>query len=116
MEEFAIVRVVAALLLILGLILACGFIAKRLGIAGSQGKNARMRVSSRIPLGPKSHVIVLDTEDSRLILGVTSSSINVLQTLPPVPNELGPANAGAMPPKQNFAQLLNSALGRGSQA
>lgn len=82
MGEVAILRVIGALALVLLLVLLCGWLAKRSGLSGAAGKASLLRISSRMSLGARSSIVIVDVPQARLVLGVTPNSINLLHTLP----------------------------------
>jgi flagellar protein FliO/FliZ len=81
MDEFSILRVFVALLLVLGLIALSGWLTKRSGLSGKLSKQSQLRVVSKQPLGPKSSLIVVDVPGAQLVLGVTPTNINLLHTI-----------------------------------
>lgn len=105
MTEFGIVRVVAGLIIVVALILICGWLAKRSGFAGSSGHGVPLRLLARQSLGGRSSIVVLQVEKERLVLGITPNSIQTLATLPEAENEL-PSQAPQAPPVP-FAQIFN---------
>lgn len=81
MTEAAVIRVLASLALIIVVILALAWLARRSGWL--QGKSQhRVRVISSQRLGARSHIAIVQVDDTELVLGVTPAQINVLHKIP----------------------------------
>lgn len=80
-----LLQVSGALFGIIAFILIAAWLAKRFGVAGKTASTRGLKVSASTTLGPRERVVIVDVEDARLVLGVTSSTINVLHKLPPAP-------------------------------
>lgn len=81
MTEAALLRIVGSLTLVVIAILVMAWIARRTGLA--QGKTHRsLKIISSQRLGTRSHITIVQIEDTHLVLGVTPTQINVLHTLP----------------------------------
>lgn len=80
-----LVQVSGALLGIIALILAAAWLAKRMGFGGKTASARGLKVSASTTVGPRERVIIVDVDDARLVLGVTTSQISLLHTLPPAP-------------------------------
>ena len=110
MTEESVLRLIISLIFIVGLILACAWIARRAGWAQTGGHRA-VKVLGTQSLGARAHVAVVEIEDARLVLGVTASQITLLHTL-------GPSAPGAMADPQaatdtpSFAAALGKVLKR----
>jgi flagellar protein FliO/FliZ len=97
---------VLALVMVVGLILALGWIAKRLpGFRGASG-NGALRVVSQLTLGPRERVVVVAVGDTQLLIGVGAGGLRTLHTL----QEPLPVAAPAATPA--FAQLLAQHFGK----
>jgi len=102
-------QVSSVLAVIVLLILACGWIAKRLGFAPKAVSGQALKVSASVQVGRQERVVIVDTADARLVLGVTAQQITHLHSLPPVaPEALAPHAA----PAQDFRQLLHTLVKR----
>ncbi|HKS35513.1 MAG TPA: flagellar biosynthetic protein FliO [Enterobacteriaceae bacterium] len=107
-----LVQVSSALFGIILLILAAAWLAKRLGM-GVKGASTRgLKVSAATSLGPRERVVIVDVEDARLVLGVTSAQITLLHTLPPAPPQSGEPKAAA----SDFPSLMKSILKRSGRS
>lgn len=97
---------VFALLLIVGLILALGWLAKRMPGARAGGAKGALRVVASVPLGQRERAVVVDVAGTQLLLGVGPGGTRTLHTLAaPLPEDAAP------PP---FAQLLAQHFGKKS--
>ncbi|HAT8031701.1 TPA: flagellar type III secretion system protein FliO [Citrobacter rodentium] len=107
-----LMQVSGALAGIIILILAAGWLIKRLGFAPKSGSARGLKVSASTSLGPRERVVIVDVEDARLVLGVTASQIAVLHTLPPNPA----APAETPPAPANFQAMLANLLKRSGRS
>ncbi|RPE03246.1 flagellar biosynthetic protein FliO [Candidatus Pantoea deserta] len=102
-------QVSSVLAVIVLLILACAWLARRLGFAPKTGGSQALKVSASVQVGQRERVVIVDTAEARLVLGVTAAQITHLHTLPPVaPDERAPAPAAP----QDFRQLLQNLVKR----
>ncbi len=99
------------LMLVVGLILALAWFAKRFG--GVQFRHhGSLKLLSALPLGNREKVVLMQAGDKYLLLGVTPSQINTLHVFDELPQEICAsankqtlANAGT-----GFQQLLRFAM------
>ncbi len=101
----AIVKMLAALSLVLGLVLGLYWLARRFlpGPAAS-GPSAGLRMVGRLNLAPRKWVTLVEVGGKVLVLGVAEQSISLLASLEA--NE--PASPAARP-RPGFAGLLKKA-------
>ncbi|NLC37122.1 MAG: flagellar biosynthetic protein FliO [Alcaligenaceae bacterium] len=104
MSEADVLRVIVTLVFILMVILAGAWAVRRSGLGRSSGNNALRLVASQ-SLGNRAWVAIVEVEDARLVLGVTSQQINLLHTLPP-------GAAGPDPGPANHSPGFTAALAR----
>jgi flagellar protein FliO/FliZ len=103
-------QVTFALLLVLAAVFAVAVLVKRLRAVTGAGANG-IEVLAQVSLGSKERAVIVRVGDARLLLGVASGQVSLLQALPEA------ANAG-LPPSTNsnqrpsFAALLKKSLGR----
>ena len=90
-----------SLLLVLGLIVGLGWVAKRMRLPFNGHGN--MRVEHPQALGQRERLMVVNVEGQRLLLGVTPQSISLLK-------ELGDAPENHANPPSGFQQQLNALL------
>lgn len=100
MNEADLLRLFLGLVLVVGLILAIGWLARRSGLQGRiQGG---MRVVDTLTLGPRQRIVMVEVEKTWLVVGVTAGQMNVLHTLP----------AGDTLPSQPTASAFAGKLGQ----
>ncbi len=96
---------VLALVLVVGLIVALGWFARRMpGIGGAS--NPALRVLGSLSLGPRERVVVVAVGDTQLLVGTGATGTRVLHTLDtplPVPEAK---------PTPVFAQVLAQQFGK----
>ncbi|QDY42296.1 flagellar biosynthetic protein FliO [Candidatus Pantoea soli] len=102
-------QVSSVLAVIVLLILACGWIARRLGFAPKAVSGQALKVSASVQVGRQERVVIVDTADARLVLGVTAQQITHLHSLPPVSPE---EQASQQAAPADFRQLLNTLVKR----
>jgi len=74
-----ILRMLSALFLVVGLVYACVYLARKTIWKGlSTGQDVRIRVLGRHALGPKRSLLVVEVGGRRMLLGVTSDRISLL--------------------------------------
>jgi flagellar protein FliO/FliZ len=81
MADAASLRLFVGLIVVIGAIMACGWLARRMGFAG-RPQGARMRIVDSLNLGPRQRIVLVEVQDSWLVVGVTAGQMNVLHTLP----------------------------------
>ena len=82
MTDAAVLRLLASLVFIVGLILACGWLMRRAGWLRA-GNGQAIKVLSSQNLGSRAYVAMVEVDDARLVLGVTANQVSLLHTLPP---------------------------------
>ena len=105
----AVSQVGTMLAVIVLLILACGWLAKRMGFAPKTVNAQALKVSASVQVGRQERVVIVETADARLVLGVTAQQITHLYSLPPLPPEEHPQ---AQPVPQDFRQILHNLVKR----
>lgn len=78
--SLAILNMVAALALVLGIMLLLFWVAKRFLPTGFTGGSGKMRVIGRLPLGPRKFLALVKVGGKVLVLGVSPDKINLLTT------------------------------------
>ncbi len=101
MPDASLTRMIIGLLLVLAAILAAGWLARRAGL-GRRASGPLLRQIASQSLGPRQRVVIVEVEQTWLVLGVTPGQITTLHTLP----------AGQAPEPAAFAQVLGQALKR----
>ena len=83
-------RVVVALLIVIGAVIVAGRIARRLrGFGG--GGTAGLEVIGQLPVGPRERAVLIRVGEHQLLLGVAPGQVRTLHVL----EDLTPARAGA---------------------
>lgn len=103
------------LLLVVGLILGCAWFARRFGVNRSASRPGLVKFVSSTALSQKERVMVVQIEDTWLVLGVAPGSVNHLHTLPA--RETAQASSAAVGPNASqfavdFRQRLSEKLGK----
>lgn len=107
------------MLMVLGLIFACAWLARRFGLQRFGGSGQVVKVVSNASIGQRERVVVVEVAGTWLVLGVTSNQINTLHSLPAqaVAGTPAAADAGARSPVGLFARKLRESLtGKASPA
>ncbi|HEY0294247.1 MAG TPA: flagellar biosynthetic protein FliO [Bordetella sp.] len=107
MMQDAVLRVTIVLVLVVAVILAMAWLARRAGFIPRQDASS-LRMVSRLSLGPRQHVAVIQVQDTWLVLGLTPTSITALHTLPAQAAPAAPEPATG----EAFAQTLAAKLGK----
>ncbi len=69
------------LALVVGLILLCGWAARRFGLQ-QVGGGRQLKVVSSVSVGQRERVVLVDVQGTRLLLGVAPGQVRMLHTLP----------------------------------
>ncbi len=97
---------VTALTVVIALILALAWLARRMPVlGGGAGSNPALRIVGSLALGPRERVVVVAVGDTQLLLGVGAGGTRTLHTL----SEPLPVAASTTPA---FAQLLAQHFGK----
>ena len=98
-------RVVFSLLGIIGLILAAGWLSRRMqrrhGVAGR-----RIRCVEAMAVGARERVLLLDADGKRLLIGVGQGGMRTLHVYDDAPAEPVPIDQSATSPLPAFGELL----------
>jgi len=108
MNQYDALRLIASLLLIVMVILAGAWAIRRAGWLRA-GQTQSIRVVGTQSLGSRAFVSVIEVEDARLVVGVTSNQISLLHTMPPSP--AGTAATTTVAPA-SFAAALSGIVSR----
>lgn len=96
-----------SLVVVVGLILALGWLAKRMPGLQRGGGSAQLKVVASVALGPRDRAVVVDVGGTQLLLGVGQGGVRTLHTLE---RPLPVAEASNSP--SPFAQILAQHFGR----
>jgi flagellar protein FliO/FliZ len=97
---------------ILLLILFIGWVAKRTGFAPQSKNNKLLKVTASCQVGRGEKVVVVEVDNTWLVLGVTSHQITPLHTLSAPPVVTTADNVTASQKPTDFGQLLKKVLKR----
>lgn len=103
-----------ALLLIVGLLFGATWAARKVS-GGKMFGQGNMRVVSGIALGPRERIMLLEVEDTWLVIGVIPGQIRTLHTLPKG-SDPKLALSGGKDPEAPFADWLKSIKERRNNA
>ena len=100
-----LVRVVLSLLGIIGLILAAGWLTRRMqrrhGVAGR-----RIRCVETFAVGARERLLLLDADGKRLLIGMGPGGMRTLHVYDGAPAEPVAIEQSAVPPLPAFGELL----------
>lgn len=81
----ALARTVTGLLMVLGLIFGCAWIARRLGIRPTLRRTGVIKLIDGMALTQREKVVVVEVRGTWLVLGLAQGSVRVLHQCPAVP-------------------------------
>jgi len=102
-----LLQAAAGMLVVLGLIFLCAWLARRFGLPRLAGGQA-VKVVASTAVGTRERVVVVEVADTWLVLGVTPSQVNALHTLPAQAAAPQPPSAAAAPGAAFAARLLQA--------
>lgn len=95
---------------ILLLILFIAWLVRKLGFAPQIKQNKLLKVVSNCSVGQRERVVIVEVDNTWLVLGVTAQQITALHTLPAQPINDSSSTTDAKP--VDFNQLLKKVLKR----
>ena len=98
----ALGKTAAALALIIVIIVACSALLRRFQLRQQPG-GARLRVISATAVGPKERVVIVEAQDTWLVLGVGGGQVTKLHEMPAPGDEERVATAAGSPTGAGFA-------------
>jgi flagellar protein FliO/FliZ len=111
-----LLQALLGLVLVIGLVFACAWLARRFGLQQPRGTGL-VKVVGGTALSNKERVVVVEVADTWLVLGVGSGQVRTLHTLPA--GSAGSTGSGSTPPSSvnpslsaSFAQNLRDKLGK----
>jgi flagellar protein FliO/FliZ len=78
MTESALLRVIIGLVLVVAAILVSAWLARRAGLTQRGGGNVLKQVAS-MPVGPRQSIVVVEIENTWLVVGVGPNQLNTLR-------------------------------------
>ena len=111
MTQADTLRLVASLFIVVALILAGAWAARRSGwLRARQGQNIRLLGTQS--LGARAYISIVEVEDARLVVGVTGNQVSLLHTMPAsAPSDSAQSSSQAVQPS-SFAGILTRAASR----
>lgn len=111
MTQADTLRLVASLLIVVALILAGAWAARRSGwLRANQGQSIRLLGTQS--LGARAYISIVEVEDARLVVGVTGNQVSLLHTMPAsAPSDSTQSSPQAVQPS-SFAGILTRAASR----
>jgi len=107
----SMLRVSAALVLVLGLVLGASWLLRRVRLFGG-GPAPALGVVAQISLGARERAVVLRVGERQILLGVGPGNVRLLTELPAGATDLGePPAAAPRAATPNFRQLLRRSMG-----
>jgi flagellar protein FliO/FliZ len=104
-------QVTFALLLVLAAVFVVALLVKRLRVVTGAGANG-IEVLAQTSLGAKERAVIVRVGSERLLLGVASGQVTLLQALPPETAASNTPTDVAVGQRPTFAALLKKSLGR----
>ncbi|QCR10302.1 flagellar biosynthetic protein FliO [Brenneria rubrifaciens] len=95
---------------ILLFILFIAWLVRKLGFAPQAKQNKLLNVVSSCPVGQRERVVIVEVDNTWLVLGVTAQQVTALHTLPAQPTSDSSSTAEIK--SANFNQLLKKVLKR----
>lgn len=115
-DSSGIVQIILSLLLVLAAIVLVAWLLKRMNMA-QQGAGRQLKVLGGISIGQRERIVLVEVENTWLVVGVGPGQIRTLHTLPKTEGSSeGGEYSGLQAPGGKFATLLSSALGHRKQA
>ena len=108
----ALVRTGLGLVFVVALILACAWVARRFGFASRVQGAAPMKIVSTLSLGPRDRVIMLEVDDTWLVVGVNAGGMTTLHSLPAKADATPPATPARPDLAASFQSLLRHRMGK----
>ncbi len=100
----SVVQVIVSLLLVLAAVMAVAWFLKRINHPTQNGLNA-LKVVSGIAIGQRERIVLVEVNDTWLVVGVAPGHVNALHTMPKGTIPEGGSNNGAIP-ERSFQSWL----------
>jgi flagellar protein FliO/FliZ len=78
----AVLQTIVGLIVVIGLVFGCAWLARRFGLQPSSGRGGLLKVVAGASLGGKERVAVVEIGDTWLVLGAAPGNVRLLHTLP----------------------------------
>ena len=91
MSSGSVLQVVLSLLLVLAAVVLVGWILKRINLP-QQGAGNALRVISGVAVGQRERIVLVEVNDTWLVVGVAPGQVNALHTMPKGSLSAGPTS------------------------
>lgn len=107
----SIVQIIFSLLLVLAAIVLVAWLLKRMNLA-QQGTAGHLKVIGGVAIGQRERVVLVEVDDTWLVVGVGPGQIRTLHTLAKPAGAVSDGMASAPSADPKFAALLSSVINR----
>ena len=105
----SLVQTIFALVLVLALLAALAWAAKRYG-PRMAGNSANLRLIGALNIGGRERIMVIEVGDQWIVVGASPGRVNALATMPKGDAAANATLAGQTPPASNFADWLKQTI------
>jgi flagellar protein FliO/FliZ len=105
----SLVQTIFALVLVLALLAALAWAAKRYGPRVA-GNSANLRVIGALNIGGRERIMVIEVGDQWIVVGASPGRVNALATMPKGDASASATLAGHMPSASNFSDWLKQTI------
>ncbi len=105
----SLLQTIFALILVLSLLAALAWAAKRYGPRVT-GSSANLRMVGALNIGGRERIMVVEVGDQWIVVGASPGRVNALATMPKGDAAAGAALAGHTPSASNFADWLKQTI------
>ncbi|HCJ51153.1 MAG: flagellar biosynthetic protein FliO [Gallionellaceae bacterium CG1_02_56_997] len=106
----SVAQILFSLLLVLAAIVAVAWLLKRMNLT-QQGTGNLLKVVGSVPIGQRERVVLVEINDTWLVVGVGPGQIRTLHTLEKNTNLMAAPSTQSVPDNK-FAQMLAPLLGK----
>ncbi|OHV12357.1 flagellar biosynthetic protein FliO [Kushneria phosphatilytica] len=99
-------KTAGGLLVVLAIIGLCTWLIRRLGRSRLMGSQRHLKVIASQSVGQRERVVMVEVEDTWLVLGVAPGSVRTLHTLPARPPETPGADSAPPGLSESFKRVL----------
>jgi flagellar protein FliO/FliZ len=107
-------KVLGSLLLVLAVLVVVAYGLKRWSrFFGQSSPNDRIQILTRLPLGPKHHLVLIQIQEQQWLIGVSPDGVRLLTSVDqPVESQaLEAATPAENQPRPRFQSVLNRFIG-----
>ena len=81
MSSGSVMQIVFSLILVLGLVVLVAWLMKRINLP-QQGAASLLKVISGVGVGPRERIVLVEVNDTWLVVGVAPGQVSTLHTMP----------------------------------